>query len=31
MLDKLPLLGAGKVDSMALAKLVRERYLEGAA
>ncbi len=31
VLDKLPLLGAGKVDSMALTKLVRERYLEGAA
>ena len=31
VLDKLPLLGSGKVDHIALTKLVRERYLEGAA
>jgi acyl-[acyl-carrier-protein]-phospholipid O-acyltransferase/long-chain-fatty-acid--[acyl-carrier-protein] ligase len=31
-LDKLPLLGSGKVDNLALAKFVRERFkLEGAA
>jgi acyl-[acyl-carrier-protein]-phospholipid O-acyltransferase/long-chain-fatty-acid--[acyl-carrier-protein] ligase len=32
VLDRLPMLGSGKVDQMALNKLVRERYkLEGAA
>ena len=32
VLDKLPLLGSGKVDNLAVTKLVRERYkLEGAA
>jgi acyl-[acyl-carrier-protein]-phospholipid O-acyltransferase/long-chain-fatty-acid--[acyl-carrier-protein] ligase len=31
VLDKLPLLGSGKIDFLALTKLVRERHLEGAA
>ena len=32
MVDKLPLLGSGKVDNVALTKMVRERFqLEGAA